>query len=88
MKHPVWSFVLSLIPIVVLIVLLWFDVLLFGEDSSYGANQIALLTAGAVAAVIAMANKISWNRLYEGIEESIASAMGAILILLLIGALA
>jgi len=88
MKHPVWSFVLSLIPIVVLIVLLWFDVLLFGEDSSYGSNQIALLTAGAVAAVIAMANKISWNQLYEGIEESIASAMGAILILLLIGALA
>jgi Na+:H+ antiporter, NhaC family len=83
-----WSLVLSLIPIVVLIVLLWFDVRIFGEDSSYGANQIALLTAGAVAAGIAMANKISWEKLYSGIEESISSAMGAILILLLIGCLA
>lgn len=83
-----WSLVLSLIPIVVLIVLLWFDVQIFGEDSSYGANQIALLTAGAVAAGIAMASKISWEKLYNGIEESISSAMGAILILLLIGCLA
>lgn len=83
-----WSLLLSLIPIVVLIALLWFDVQIFGEDSSYGANQIALLTAGSVAAAIAMANKISWEKLYKGIEESISSALGAILILLLIGCLA
>ena len=61
MKDPKLSFVLSLIPIVVLILLLAIDVKLFGEDSSYGSNQIALLTSGAVAAVIAMMSKISWK---------------------------
>ena len=88
MKDPKLSFAISLIPIVVLILLLAIDVKLFGEDSSYGSNQIALLTSGAVAAVIAMMSKVSWKQLYEGIEESISSALGAVLILLLIGALA
>ena len=34
---------LSLLPILVLVLLLAADVLAFGEDSSYGSNQIALL---------------------------------------------
>ncbi|MFM1932941.1 MAG: hypothetical protein RL226_2244 [Bacteroidota bacterium] len=82
------SLALSLIPLVVLIVLLYFDVQIFGEDSSYGSNQIALLIAGAVAGAIALAKGKKWDTLYKGIEESIGSALGAILILLLIGGLA
>lgn len=64
------------------------DVRFYGEDSSYGSNQMALLMAGAVAGFIGIARGTPWRRIYDGIVESISSAMGAILILLLIGALA
>lgn len=64
------------------------DVRFYGEDSSYGSNQVALLTAGAIAGFIGIARGTSWKRIYDGIVESISSALGAILILLLIGSLA
>lgn len=41
---------LSLVPVLALISLLAADVIAFGEDSSYGANQIAMLLAALVAA--------------------------------------
>lgn len=78
----------SLIPILLLIALLAANVMFFGEDSSYGSNQIALLLSAAVAGLIGVLNKIDWKIIYEGIKESIGSAMGAIIILLFIGALA
>ncbi len=81
-------FLLALIPIVVLILMLFLDVRFYGEDSSYGSNQMALLCAGAVAGFIGIARGTSWRRIYDGIVESISSAMGAIIILLLIGSLA
>lgn len=88
MRGKAASLLLSLVPIVVLIVMLALDVYYFGEDSSYGSNQVALLTAGAVAAGIAILQGFSWETLFKGITESISSALGAVLILLLIGALA
>lgn len=87
MRSRASSLVLALIPILVLLVMLSLDVVYFGEDSSYGSNQIALLTAGAVAAGIAVASGKKWDDLYDGIVESIKSALGAIIILMLIGAL-
>ncbi len=87
MRSRILSLLLALIPIVVLLVMLSLDVIYFGADSSYGSNQIALLCAGAVAAGIAVASGTKWEVLYDGIVESIKSALGAILILLLIGAL-
>ncbi len=81
------SLFLALIPILVLLFMLALDVVYFGEDSSYGSNQIALLCAAAVAAGIAVASGTEWEALYDGIVDSIKSALGAILILLLIGAL-
>lgn len=88
MQSRVTSLLLALVPIVVLVVMLALDVTYFGEDSSYGSNQVSLLMAAAVAAVIAMVRGTSWDTLYDGIEESIRSALGAVIILLLIGALA
>jgi Na+:H+ antiporter, NhaC family len=82
------SLLQALSPIIILIGLLTANVYFFGEDSSYGSNQIALLLAAAVAGFIGIYTKISWTTIYEGIVESISSAMGAIIILLFIGALA
>lgn len=85
-KSP--SLLQALIPIIFLIVLLSINVYLFGDDATYGANQIALLLAAAVGAVIAGKVGYSWDEILQGIVKSISSAMSAILILMLIGSLA
>jgi len=74
-------------PVLVLITLLSFSVYLFGSDSSYGANQIALLLAGGVGAVIAIRHGHSWREIEQAVMHGVATAMGAILILLAVGAL-
>ena len=49
-KEP--TIVDALIPILLLVFLMFSAVMLFGEDSSYGPNQIALLIGMFVAASI------------------------------------
>lgn len=78
----------ALFPIIVLVSLLGINVLLYGGDSSYGPNQLALIFSAAVAGVSAFRLGYSWEALQNGIVNSISSSMSAILILLLIGALA
>jgi NhaC family Na+:H+ antiporter len=78
---------LSLVPVVALIGLLAADVVAFGEDSSYGANQIAMLLAAFVAGGIGMARGIQWKAISEAIAHSVSQTTEAILILLMIGAL-
>ncbi|MAI23194.1 MAG: Na+/H+ antiporter NhaC [Crocinitomicaceae bacterium] len=78
---------LSLIPVVVLIGLLAADVVAFGEDSSYGANQIAMLLAAFVAGGIGMARGVQWKAISDAIAHSVSQTTEAIIILLMIGAL-
>jgi len=79
----------SFIPILVLVGLLVVNVLLvYGDDSLGGANQMALLFSAAVAVIIAITNGYSWKEILRGITSSITSALPALIILLLIGALA
>lgn len=78
----------ALLPILFLIGLLGLNVYLFADDSSYGSNQIALLLAAGIAATVGVTQGHNWKNIYHGIVDSISSAMGAIIILLLIGALA
>lgn len=77
----------ALAPILVLIVLLVAAVRLFGADASYGPNQIGLLVATAVALAIGRANGIAWPALQEAVTRGVATATGAIFILLLVGSL-
>lgn len=81
-------FLIALIPIVFLVGLLYLNVVIYGEDATYGPNQIALLMAAAIATVIGFSLNYSWKKIQKGIVKSIKSALPAILILLLIGALA
>ncbi len=78
----------ALTPIVCLIIMLTLNVIIFGDDTLSGANQIALLLAAAVAGIIAVRRKLEWTYIRMQIVRSIGSAMPAILILLLIGSLA
>ena len=78
----------SLVPIVVLVLLLSINVFIFSDDATYGSNQLALLFAATVAALLAARQGYKWKTIVDGIVKSISSAMAAILILMLIGALA
>ena len=78
---------LALTPIVFLVSLLACSVFLFGADSSYGANQIALIMATFVAALVGLRAGISWLTVQEGIAEGIAMGLGPVLILLSVGML-
>ena len=82
------SFFIASVPIVVLIGLLVLNVKIYGEDATYGSNQIALIIATAIATVIGIRLGFGWGQLEKGITKSIKSGLPAILILLLIGALA
>jgi NhaC family Na+:H+ antiporter len=86
-KNP--SLLQSFLPILVLVGLLVVNVLLvYGDDALGGSNQLALLFSGSVAALIAIYNGYSWKEILRGITSSITSALPALIILLLIGALA
>ena len=52
---------LALLPVLLLISLLAYNVFLYGEDSLGGANQLALLLAGALAASIGIKYGNEWS---------------------------
>lgn len=78
----------SLIPILFLIGLLALNVAIFEDDASYGPNQMALIFAAMVAGIMSISLRFSYDEILKGVVKSISAAMGAILILLMIGALA
>jgi NhaC family Na+:H+ antiporter len=77
----------ALVPIIVLIILLGTSVYLYSDDSSYGPNQIALLFATAIAALVGLKNGFKWADLEAAMVKGITISLGAILILLMVGAL-
>ena len=81
------SFVDALIPVVVLLVLLALTIALFGLDAMSGPLQVALFTSAAVAAAVALKNGHPIASLQEATIGGISSAMGAIFVLLAVGAL-
>lgn len=85
-KKP--SLLQALIPIMILVGLLILNVFYYGEDSSYGPNQIALLVSASIAGLIGLSLKYRFHEMFEEVVKSISSTLPAIVILLLIGALA
>ena len=69
------SLSMSLVPIVVLVLLLAADVLAFGEDSSYGSNQLALLVASAVTVALGMTQAKTWATFESHIKETLGDAV-------------
>ena len=84
-KAPTMLDVLT--PILLLIIMLSFSVYLYGDDSSYGANQIALILSACIAAIVGIKNGYKWKDIETGIVKGIGMGMSAILILLAVGAL-
>jgi len=77
----------ALIPVAALILMLSLSVKLFGADSSSGPNQIVLTIGAAIAAIISIRNGHRWADIQKAIVAGIGTAMGAIMILLSVGAL-
>ena len=77
----------ALFPIVILLCLLFLAVYFFGDDSSSGPNQIALMLCAGVASLIALKNGYKRDEIEEGITKGISLTLGAILILLAVGSL-
>jgi Na+:H+ antiporter, NhaC family len=78
----------ALIPVIALVAMLGFNVYVFGDDSLSGSNQFVLLLGGAIAAIVGYFNKVDYNDMIDAVANNIQSTAGAILILLMVGALA
>ena len=77
----------ALVPIVVLIALLALTIVLFGIDATNGPLQVALLLSAAFASLIAFKNGYSVAGVADAAVGGVTSAVGAIFILLAVGAL-
>ncbi|WP_411030539.1 Na+/H+ antiporter NhaC [Spongiimicrobium sp. 3-5] len=78
----------ALIPVIALVGMLAYNVYVFGEDAISGSNQFILLLGGAVAAVVGFLNKASYKQMLAEVAENVKSTTGALIILLMVGALA
>ncbi len=78
----------AMIPVIVLIALLAFNVYMYGDDALSGSNQFILLVGASVASVVGFFNKVSYRSMLTEVADNIRSTTGAILILLFVGALA
>ena len=77
----------ALIPVFSLIVLIALTIYLFGTDSTNGPLQVALLMSASVAALVAHKNGFQYFMISEAVVGGVSTAMGAIFILLAVGAL-
>ena len=67
MKDKKIPYFLALLPILLLIILLAYNVFLFRDDSLAGANQLALVFAGVCAAVVGLIYGMDWSAIQKSI---------------------
>jgi len=77
----------ALFPVLILVGMLAYNIFIFGDSSLGGSNQFILLLGAAVAAVVGFRNKVTYKQMLEEVGHNVKSTTGAILILLMVGAL-
>ena len=77
----------SLTPIVLLVLLLYINVNIYGDSSIDGSNQFILLIGAALAYLVGFKNNVSAEMIFENVSKNIKSISSPIIILLLVGAL-
>jgi len=77
----------ALIPIIFLVILLALAVVLYGADGIAGPIQVALMLSMLVAGLVGLKNGHRWGEMGKAAVEGISTAMGAMFILLGVGAL-
>lgn len=80
----------ALIPVVILMGLLAYNIFLVDDQEWFGTytNQIILLLGGAVSAIVGLFNKVTMSLMIREIWSNLKSVLVPILILFLVGALA
>ena len=79
---------ISLVPVVVLVLMVTISIVLFGDDSLNGANQISLLVSTGVCVCLSMwIYNSAWSKFENAIKNTIGGASVSIIILLIIGML-
>lgn len=85
-EHQISLFA-ALFPLLCLVVLLAFNVFVFGDDAISGSNQFILLVGGAIASMIGFSYNRTFKSMLDQVGENLKSVSSAILILLLVGSL-
>jgi NhaC family Na+:H+ antiporter len=81
------TFGLAMMPVLLVIMLLALSVYLFGSDSSYGANQIALLFSAGATGLVGLRRGMHWSDIEQGLIQGIGMCIGPMLILMSVGML-
>ena len=84
-KLNIWE---ALFPVFALVSMLAYNIYVYGDDALSGSNQFVLLLGAAVAALVGFKNNVSFSKMMQEVAENIKSTAGALLILLMVGALA
>lgn len=78
----------AVLPMIILVALLSFNVMVYRDDALAGSNQMILLLAAAITVGLATRYGRRWLTLLEAMVNGIRVATPSILILLMVGALA
>lgn len=77
----------ALFPVAAIVAMLAYNVHVYGDSAVGGSNQFILLLGGAVAALVGFYHKVSYDSMLSHVSGNLKSTTGAILILLMVGAL-
>ena len=87
METPKLSLRSALIPLLILIILLTYNIAIYGDDTLKGSNQFILLVGAFIASIIGYFHKVSYKKIINSISKSVKATTSPILILLFVGAL-
>lgn len=88
-KNKTLQLLIALSPLIILMLLLWFNVgYVYGDDALSGSNQVILILSALIAAVIGVANGTEVETVFDKIKSNVKDTAQAIYILILIGGLA
>ena len=71
-KQPIGLFQ-ALIPVILLVTILAYNVYIYGDESLSGSNQFVLLLGGAFAAIIGFINKVPYSKMLNKVSKNIKS---------------
>ncbi|SVA10611.1 uncharacterized protein METZ01_LOCUS63465, partial [marine metagenome] len=77
----------SLFPVFILILLLAYNVYVYGDSAMNGSNQFILLLGAAIAILLGLKKGVLFKSMTDAVSLNLKSITGAILILLFVGAL-
>ncbi|MBT4959581.1 MAG: Na+/H+ antiporter NhaC [Flavobacteriaceae bacterium] len=86
-KKNLLSLTESLFPVFILILLLAYNVYIYGDLAMNGSNQFILLLGAAIAVLLGLKKGVLFKSMINDVSSNLKSITGAILILLFVGAL-